>query len=234
MRRFTTLTALVLGLATCQVGWAGDDQDKDKKADKADNSAMKMETVRGVVAGVTVEGETAVDYDSGRAVTVEAAYLTVVGSPRMMDKDKADDDKDDDKAKGDKSGSSMGRQNVYRVWLSPRTKVCECSDDSGDKDKMKDVALDKLEIGDRVEVHFSHREKSATGGNNAKNDSMKMKHGRHRIYSVDATSIAILPPDHDHDSADKDHDDDDDDKDHHDNKEGSASKAKSADKSKDQ
>src|ERR1700733_1604668 len=50
-------------------------QEKDGK-DRAHSG-----TIHGVVAGITTEGETVIDYKTKRAVDVEAAFLTVVGMP---------------------------------------------------------------------------------------------------------------------------------------------------------
>ena len=70
-------------------------QEKQQPADAANqnrragqernqDSAAK-ETIRGVIAGVTAEGETMFDYRTSRGVAAEAAFLTVVGSPVKTD-----------------------------------------------------------------------------------------------------------------------------------------------------
>ena len=185
---------------------AGDDKDKDK--DKGDSSAR---TICGVVAGVTAEGETVFDYKANRATTVEAAYLTVVGAPKD-DMDKAGSDHNNNNAAADRNdkdrnsnnsakanASASGtdhkrRDSVYIVWLSPKTKVCECSDSSGKKeDKKADVALDKLEVGDRVEIQFVRRDTSSGNTPAHQSDAMARKHGRHRMFVGDANSITIMP-----------------------------------------
>jgi len=76
-RTWTTLAGLALALA------AGLGTLSPARADDKDNNrdASKLETIRGVIAGVTVAGETAIDYSTRRAQAVEMSYLTVVGSP---------------------------------------------------------------------------------------------------------------------------------------------------------
>src|SRR3954453_3615808 len=138
-----------LGTARGAAAWAQDDkkgtdnpaQKRDQDQDRNKNRSGPQ-TVRGVVAGLTAEGELAIDYRTGQAVVVQAAYLTVVGSPaggqegasKDSSKPGDPDRRDKDQAKGkdkDKDGDSdKDRDNVYIVWLSPRTKVYEASGDS--------------------------------------------------------------------------------------------------------
>jgi hypothetical protein len=161
-------------------------QEKDGK-DRAHSG-----TIHGVVAGITTEGETVIDYKTKRAVDVEAAFLTVVGMPARWED--SGDRKDNARASG---GSDKKRENIYIVWLSPRTKVCKCEafEDSGKPDPAKTQACDlaKLEVGDRVAVKFNRRDESATSPGANHTESMRMKHGRHRIASVDAQEVTILP-----------------------------------------
>jgi hypothetical protein len=173
------LTA-VASLVLVPASWA---QDKDAKSNVSD--AM---TVRGTVAGITIEGETAIDLRTNTAMTVERAFLTIVGSPTRKD--------------DSKSGSDRARDNVYLVWLTPRTKVCErtmdtakldaTDKDATDKNK-KEVALDQLEVGDRVEIEFNRGEESGANAVSPKTEQMRRRHGRHRTFSGYATSLTIIP-----------------------------------------
>jgi hypothetical protein len=201
-KSIATWVALVLALAIAPAAWAQGDKDKDK-ARGGSSAHSEAQTIHGVVAGVTAEGETVFDYKANRATTVEAAYLTVVGSPKMMDKDRSRDN--DRAASGDKAASTdRKRENIYIVWLSPKTKVCECTDSSGKSEATKECSLDRLEVGDRVEVQFVRRDDS-NSGTNVHNDKAKMKHGRHRTFIGDANSITIMPSkDDDHASSSKD------------------------------
>jgi hypothetical protein len=184
--RFAAAAALALGLALGPIVRADDKGGSDSKD--------KEMTIHGIVSGVTVEGETVVDYKAKKAVEVEGAFLTVVGMPgRHHDASTGEGEK----AGGEKSaGPGHHRANIYHVWLTPRTKVCTCSDESGKAAEKKECGLDKLQVGDRVEVKFARRDDSASNAGANLSESMKAKHGRHRIYSVDAQEITILPAMH--------------------------------------
>ena len=196
-KSLATAMALTLGLALTSGVRADDTTDKDK--DQKQSDSAHSQTIHGLVAGVTVEGETAVDYESNKAVMLEAAYLTVVGAPghgrqggvdRNRDRNANRDGataKSDDHNRDDASGG--GRRNVYLVWLSPKTKVCSSDGPNGDK---KECSLDKLEVGDRVEIQMSRRDESSNNRQGNPTESMRKKHGRHRIYVGDATEITIL------------------------------------------
>jgi hypothetical protein len=168
-------------------------QEKDSK-DRPDRH--QSGTICGVVSGITTEGEVVVDYKTKRAVEVDAAFLTVVGMPARWE------ESGDGKAS---AATDKKRENIYVVWLSPRTKVCKCEacEASGkpDPSKTKECSFAQLEVGDRVAVKFNRRDESATSAGANHTDSMRMKHGRHRIVSVDAQEITILPPARDEKSA---------------------------------
>lgn len=208
--RISAAALLALGLAIAPHVRADDDP---KKSSESSGKSSDTATVRGYVAGVTVEGETIIDPRARRIVEVEAAFLTVVASPRDQrggdhrhqdakssdsgskdkdaqsgdSKDQGDRDKDKQQASG---GQGRRRANVYMVWLTPGTKVCTCADDSGKHAEKKECSLAKLEIGDRVEIQYTRRDDSSGP---QMTDSMKAKHGRGRIYSVAAREITILP-----------------------------------------
>jgi len=192
---------ITLGLILAPSAWAGDD---DKKAA---NKQGEEQTIRGVVSEVTLLGETDIDYRSRKAITAEATFLTVIGHPsnhQAMHKEgaqaSADKDKDKDVKRTANASSISGerprhRMNVYVVAISPKTKVCEVKEagkDSSASAKEQACDLDRLEIGDRVEVSFTA--KMMRGSDDAKGDSKasSQKHGRHRVYFGDATAIKIM------------------------------------------
>ena len=56
-----------------------------QNANRERNQTAGIETIHGIVAGVTAEGEATYDYRSNRATMANAAFLTVVGSPAKSD-----------------------------------------------------------------------------------------------------------------------------------------------------
>lgn len=175
-----TLAAVVLTGATA---WAGDDPAKQN----SQKDGKDAQTICGVVSAVSVEGETFFDFRSKSAVSLEASFLTVVGSPKDSSSDKA-------KAKdGDKANNSSGndRDNVYIAWLSPKTKVFECSD-ADHPDKKTESSLGKLEIGDKVEMVFAMRDRTSANESQHQTEAMSKKHGRHRMMIGDANEIRVM------------------------------------------
>jgi len=188
---------IALGLILAPAAWAGDD---DKKA--SDKKGDEM-TIRGVVSEVTILGETDIDYKTRKAITAEATYVTVIGHPWNKDaaenaREHASSDKDKDrdvKRTSNDSSQSAGhhrhRMNVYVIAVSPKTNVCECMETgkpgSGSVKEEK-CDLDRLEIGDRVEVSFSPKMTDKESGQKAE----PQKHGRHRTYFGAAKDIKIL------------------------------------------
>ena len=129
MRQLLIAAATVLMVVP--VALAGDD--KDGKASK------ETQTICGTVAGVTVAGETALDTRTNTAVTVEGAYLTIVGFPRDEKERERGDvaNRRENNANRDnnvnaasnradnnenKSGEKM-RDNIYMVWVMPFDEV---------------------------------------------------------------------------------------------------------------
>jgi len=167
-----------------------------------------------VIGGVTVEGETAIDFRTNRAVLVESSYLTIVGSEvdqgRQRDRDQAnrknDQNESNSREAGDRQASAdHHRHNVYLVWITPRTEIRRAAARRGDGDRdaqsnerqnqntadasrnTSAVSFDLLEVGDRVEVRFHPRNTASENQN-----SMNRRHGRHRTYFGDASAITIL------------------------------------------
>jgi hypothetical protein len=167
-------------------------------------STSESETIRGIVAGITSEGEVTFDYRSNRAIMAEAAFLTVVGSPvksEMGNSSRRANANDNEKS----GASGRKRHNVYMVWLTPKTKICEAGAEHGKSSQnqnqsqrqsqaeKKEVTLDQLEVGDHVEIQFNRREESGANSVAHQTEQMRQKHGRHRTFVVNASSITILP-----------------------------------------
>jgi len=245
--------ALLLGLtASAQTGNSSDQskgqqggsqasKDQDKSQSKDSNQAQgPSQTIRGELAGVSVVGETMVDYSSGRGVVAEFTYLTILGSSsdahsgsggqahssgdsKQANKDQASsgsqnqgdqsskDQAHKDHGNSDHSGgaSAHHRRTVYQIAVGPETQVNDrTSKDSGDQKgsarERSQAAMERLQLGDRVEVEFSRMKGSDqqnSGGGNANNNnaasSNQNRHGRHRIVRGVAKSITILSaPDH--------------------------------------
>jgi hypothetical protein len=167
------VATLALGLATClnasaqadnrNQGRNANDRNQSNQGQSNQSNQGEIRVIRGIIAGVTVEGETAIDYHTNRAMLVETSYLTIVGSEanqgqgRQRDRDEADrkgDQNDNDRnARTDRKGdqtdndrnardasdrqASSGRQrhNVYVVWLTPRTEIRRANDRRGDGDR---------------------------------------------------------------------------------------------------
>jgi hypothetical protein len=211
------LATLAFGLATClNTSAQVENRNQNRSAnDRNQSNPADVKVIRGVIAGVTVEGETAIDYRTNRAVLVESSYLTIVGSEasqgRQRDRDEADrkDGQNDRNVRdaGDRQASSdQRRHNVYVVWMTPRTEVRKAGarSDDGDRDRQNNdqrnqnanaaargnlsvVPFETLEVGDRVEIRFNPRNTASETQN-----SMNRRHGRHRTYYGDASSITIL------------------------------------------
>jgi len=224
------VTPWVVSLAAC-LSASAQDQDQNRQRDRdqqgqaqgqsrndKDRHAGKQETIRGVIAGVTVAGEVAVNYQSNRAEAVEMSYLTIVGSPEHGQRASqgtatastgTERDRDRDRDRGDRSSrAGRHRHNVYLVWLTPNTKVCEAQQagggqankqdsEKGSAQKPRELSWEELEVGDHVEVTFTRREGTDSAGSGQANaptgTASSRKHGRHRTYFGDAVSVTILP-----------------------------------------
>ena len=139
------------------------------------------------------------DYRTNKAVAAEAAFLTVVGSPTKMEGSDATRSATSNR---DRGAGNRRRHNVYYVWLTPRTKICE---DTAHNDKAPDrantersgqkreLALDNLEVGDHVEIQFTRNDDSSSTGSAHQTEQMRKKHGRHRTHVGFATEITVLP-----------------------------------------
>jgi hypothetical protein len=164
--------------------------------------AAATETIRGVIAGITAEGEVMFDYRNNRAVAAEAAFLTVVGSPTKSSA-AGEAIRPAAAASEERGSANRRRHNVYIVWLTPKTKICEAAP-QGEKagtqgetrnaEQKREVALDSLEVGDHVEIQFALRDDSSSTGSAHQTEQMRRKHGRNRTHVGFATAVTILPP----------------------------------------
>jgi hypothetical protein len=176
------------------------------------------ETIRGVIAAITAEGEMTLDYRTNTVARTEGAFVTIVGSPAMS---WADAVAHPTAASGnDQRGQSASRRhNIYVAWMSPRTKITQRGHEAGASERnqrrndsqteatadSKALTFDQLEVGDHVEVQFSKAEDSNATNNAHQNQQMRQKHGRHRTFVGYATSITMLP-ESDHDKMNSGHD----------------------------
>jgi hypothetical protein len=214
------LAALALVLATAP-GVLAQAEGRNRQREGADrNAGSQGETkvIRGVIAGVTVEGETIIDPRTNRAATAEASFLTIVGSERTRGRDggAADQDRDRnektardrDRDRDDQASTDRQRQNVYLVHLTPDTEIRRAGEGRNE--------------GDRNASDNDQRNQNARGGAGRAGNAESLKfetlelgdrvevrfvqrhragdqsgtanrrHGRHRIYFGDARQITIL------------------------------------------
>ena len=162
-------------------------------------AATASETIRGVIANVTAEGEAMFDYRTNRAVAAEAAFLTVVGSP--VKTEGAETARTTAGANEERGASNRKRHNVYYVWLSPRTKICEgaakgektaAAGETERSGQKREITLDNLEVGDHVEIQFTKNDDSGSTGSAHQTEQMRRKHGRHRTHVGFASEITVL------------------------------------------
>jgi hypothetical protein len=181
----------------------------------AERHAGKQETIRGVVAGVTIAGELAINYKTNRAEAVEMSYLTVIGSPvhqGMRGAGTGAGQAGQSSTRGEADRSSMNgrhRHNVYVIWMNQNPRIRDAStggtDPAGTRSnepaaagRSGEMSWEQLEVGDHVEVTFIRRDMTEATGSNAQaapttTGPWAGKHGRHRTYFGDAVAITILP-----------------------------------------
>jgi len=204
MRRVLAVVAACgLGIALGSGAWAQDNKAANANQNQ-DKDRGETITVRGAVAEGTAEGGLAIDYQTKRAVMVEATYLTIVETPRegqgdasrRGDADRKDKDNDNNKDQAN-DNDDTSRRNVYIVSLSPRTKVYEASGDSGKADRKKEASLDRIDVGEVVEVEMTRRAETAANAGANQTGPERRKHGRYRVVFGDANAITILSSDTD-------------------------------------
>ena len=194
---YASLSALVIAV-TLSPSARGQQETRRGSGDEKSTAHMN-ETIHGIVAGITAEGEVYYNHQTNSAMKSEAAFLTVVGSPAHSEV--AEKENRAAASGNERHARATGRHNVYIVWLTPKTKVCQATQNhesrateraTSDQEK-KEVMLDQLEVGDRVEVAFTPQEESAEHANVHQTEQMRGKHGRHRTHVGYATAITILP-----------------------------------------
>jgi hypothetical protein len=181
-------------------------------------SNSQSQTIRGVIAAITAEGEMTIDYRTNAVARTEGAFVTIVGSPVESWADavahsSAASNNDQH------SRSARRRHNIYVAWLSPRTKITEkghgstTADDNQRRNEgetqaqgeNRALAFDRLEVGDHVEVQLSMLDDSNASNNVHQSQQMRQKHGRHRTFVGYATSITeLIDSDHAKTSSAKD------------------------------
>ncbi len=163
-------------------------------------ASSASETIRGVIANVTAEGEAMFDYRTNRGVAAEAAFLTVVGSP--VKTEGAETTRTATGSTEERGTSNRKRHNVYYVWLTPRTKICEgtargektaAAGETARSGQKREITLDNLEVGDHVEIQFTKNDDSGSTGSAHQTEQMRRKHGRHRTHVGFASEITVLP-----------------------------------------
>ena len=197
--RLATFSAFALAIALGTGAWAQDNKAGAGGQGRDQNQGQSgKQKIRGVVGEITAEGEMVLDYRTNRAVLAEAAYVTVVGAP----------EKGHEGASARRTGGQGGehqsgkdRENIYIVWLSPKTKVCETGRTAGQK---KETSLDRLEVGDSVEIEFTPRDETAGHPGATQTAQMRQKHGRDRTFVGEAEEITILPSKHESEKSDRD------------------------------
>ncbi|HEX8200604.1 MAG TPA: hypothetical protein VF590_08955, partial [Isosphaeraceae bacterium] len=126
-----------------------------------------------------------IDEETHRAAIAPMSYLTVLGSPSPGDAPAA--------APACES-AGWHRANVYRLAITPQTRVYEAGAGRGAASGPNDAAhrerspstFEGLELGDRVEVELI---KQDTPERTARDS----RHGRDRTFRGTAVSITILP-----------------------------------------
>ena len=210
MRKLLPVAAAAAASLALSLAFASPAVAQQGRGSSGDEGQKKPITIRGVVAEIAVEGELIVDYSQKKAVEAEAAFLTVVGSPR--ESKESGEHRGQAAARGEEKGSHSGgeRENIYIVWLTPKTKVCKLKGEkhqaaAGSQSAAKEeCSLDKLEVGDHVEIAFVPEDASDKTHVAQQNEQMRQKHGRHRTMVGYATDVTIVPPE-EHGSSDAGH-----------------------------
>jgi len=178
---------------------AGVGQQNAAASQDKNQASLGNETIRGVIAGITAEGEAMFDYRNNRAVAAEGAFLTIVGSPVNADREAA---RPAGAAREERGSSNRKRHNIYYVWMTPKTKFCESSaqpgksdaqNEAGRSEQKREIAFDNLEVGEHVEIQFALRDDTSSSGSAHQTEQMRRKHGRHRTFVGNATEVTILP-----------------------------------------
>ena len=94
--------------------------------------------------------------------------------------------------------------NIYIVWLTPKTKVCKCTVDTGgvqkaltaasSRSEKKECSPADLEVGEQVELQFVPRTETDENQVGHQTHKMRQTHGRDRTYVGYAAEVTILEP----------------------------------------
>jgi hypothetical protein len=195
-KRFSLCASVFLVAAIGLSPHARAQQEAAREAEGEKQASHTRQTIHGVVAGITAEGEVFFNHQTSTSTKAEAAFMTVVGSPTHGEA-AAEREHRAATTEKERSHAQVGerRHNVYILWLAPNTRICEMTREaSGTEHAKKNVALDELEVGDRVEVAFVPEEQSASRANVHQTEHMRGKHGRHRTHVGIASAITIMRP----------------------------------------
>jgi hypothetical protein len=194
MRRMLAgMASLTIGLAVCSGAWAQQDGNNRGKGDPPSGG---KQTIRGVVAGITLIGETVINFETKQAEAARASYLTILGSP-------SNGDQNHNNGNNNNANVRRGeRDNVYIVAITPNTQVRMASE-SGQANKNNQEAFENLEVGDQVEVAFTPSDLDRN-----RRQASDHRHGRDRTFHGDAVSIKILSMPGQDQSNDRDRDKD--------------------------
>jgi hypothetical protein len=182
---------------------------RDRAGQAGQNRAQsnpQNETVRGVIAAITAEGEMTLDFRTNTAARTEGAFLTIVGSPVKSWADAVAHPSTTSNSDQHRQ-SAKRRHNIYIAWLSPRTQITERFHEGGATDvnqrrnegqsaasvEHKALRFDQLEVGEHVELQFSMNDDSNASNNVHQNQMMRRSHGRDRTFVGYATSITVIP-----------------------------------------
>jgi len=193
--RFSLCASVFLVVAIGLSSYARAQQDSTRGAG-GEKRASHMQTIHGVVAGITDEGEVFFNHQTGTSTKAEAAFMTVVGSPTHGEA-VAEREHRAATTERERSHAQGGerRHNIYILWLAPNTRINEMTREaSGTEHAKKNLALDELEVGDRIEVTFAPEERPASRASVHQTEHMRSKHGRHRTHVGIASAITIMRP----------------------------------------
>ncbi len=219
MGKYMSAMSLAMILA---VGPDASAHDADTAKATDNRGSAERQTIRGTVAGVTVVGETMIDYQTNRAAIAQMSYLTILGSPHDGDAHRGEQGADPQKSseskkvtsaededaksgqgiRGDAASASPRRVNVYLVAITPRTEVRQGSgsgsrdDSSGAKGSASpDDQRESQATFERLELG-DRVEVDFMGEEPPSRKPIDRRHGRHRTVRGVATSITILPEEH--------------------------------------
>ena len=154
-----------------------------RPAQNRNQASTATETIRGVIAGITAEGEAMFDYRANRAVAAEAAFLTVVGSPSQNARCRSDPT-DRRRKRRTRCVEPKAAQCLHRLadpadqdLRRPRARVKSRPPgaETRQAEQKREVALDNLEVGDHVEIQFTKNDDSGATGSAHQTEQMRQE-----------------------------------------------------------